>query len=48
MVSETSWLERVLIALSENDLNLLSKYNSTLTTKLHSASFIFGCQEKTV
>ena len=37
MASETSWLERVLIALSESDLNLLNEYNSTLTRKLHSA-----------
>ena len=37
MASETSWLEGVLIALSESDLNLLNKYNSTLTRKLHSA-----------
>ena len=36
MASETSWLERVLIALSESDLNLLNEYNSTLTRKLHS------------
>ena len=36
MASETSWLERVLIALSESDLNL-NEYNSTLTRKLHSA-----------
>ena len=37
MASETSWLERVLIALSESDLNLLNEYNSMLTRKLHSA-----------
>ena len=37
MASETSWLERVLIALSEKDLNLLNEYNSKLTSKLHSA-----------
>ena len=37
MASKTSWLERVLIALSERDLNLLNEYNSTLTRKLHSA-----------
>ena len=37
MASKTSWLERVLIALSEKDLNLLNEYNSTLTRKLHSA-----------
>ena len=37
MASETSWLERVLIALSESDLNSLNEYNSTLTRKLHSA-----------
>ena len=36
MASETSWLERVLIALSESDLNSLNEYNSTLTGKLHS------------
>ena len=36
MASETSWLERVLIALSQNDINLLNEY-STLTKKLHSA-----------
>ena len=28
---------RVLIALSQSDLNLLNEYNSTLTRKLHSA-----------
>ena len=53
MASKTSWLERVLIALSERDLNLLNEYNSTLTRKLHSAQkcpnedfqldFISGC-----
>ena len=37
MASETSWLERVLTALSQSDLNLLNEYNSTLTKKLHSA-----------
>ena len=37
MASETSWLERVLIALSESDLNLLNEYNSMLTRKLQSA-----------
>ena len=37
MASEISWLERVLIALSESDLNLLNEYNSMLTRKLHSA-----------
>ena len=37
MASEISWLERVLIALSESKLNLLNEYNSTLTRKLHSA-----------
>ena len=37
MTSKTSWLERVLIALLESDLNLLNEYNSTLTRKLHSA-----------
>ena len=37
MASETSWLERVLIALSQSDINLLNEYNSTLTKKLHSA-----------
>ena len=37
MASETSWLERKLIALSESDLNLLNEYNSTLARKLHSA-----------
>ena len=37
MASKTSWLERVLITLSERDLNLLNEYNSTLTRKLHSA-----------
>ena len=35
MVSETSWLERVLIALSQSDINLLNEY-STLTNKLRS------------
>ena len=37
MASDTSWLERVLIALSANDLNLLNEYHSTLTRKLYSA-----------
>ena len=37
MASETSWLERVLIALLQSDSNLLNEYNSTLTKKLHSA-----------
>ena len=37
MASETSWLERVLIALSESDLNLLNEYNSMLTRKLYLA-----------
>ena len=31
MASKTSWLERVLIALSQCDLNLLNEYSSTLT-----------------
>ena len=35
MASETSWLEQVLIALPQSDINLLNKY-STLTKKLHS------------
>ena len=35
MESETSWLERVLIAVSYSDLNLLSENNSMLTRKLH-------------
>ena len=37
MVSETSWLERVLIVFSQSDSSLLNEYNSTLTKKLHSA-----------
>ena len=37
MASETSCLERVLIALSESDLNLLNEYNSMRNRKLHSA-----------
>ena len=37
MASETSGLERVLIALSQSDINLLNEYNSTLTKNLHSA-----------
>ena len=37
MASETSWLELVLIALSQSDINLLNEYSSTLTKKLHSA-----------
>ena len=37
MASEASWLERVLIALSESDTNLLNEYNSTLTIELHSS-----------
>ena len=41
MASKTSWLERVLITLSERDLNLLNEYNSTLTRKLHSAQKCF-------
>ena len=43
MSSETSWLERVLIALSESHLNLLNEYNSSLTRKLHSAQ---RCSDK--
>ena len=35
MASETSWLEPVLVALSQSDINLLNEY-STLTKKLHS------------
>ena len=42
MASETSWLERVLIALSQSDLNLLNEYNSTLTGKLHLAQKCSG------
>ena len=41
MSSETPWLERVLIALPESDLNLLNEFNSTLTRKLHSAQKCF-------
>ena len=37
MASETSWLERMLIALSQSDINLLNEYNSTLTKEFHSA-----------
>ena len=37
MTSKTSWLERLWIALSESDINLLNEYNSMLTRKLHSA-----------
>ena len=33
----SSWLEQVLIALSQSDINLLNEYSSTLTKKLHSA-----------
>ena len=36
MASETSWLERVLLALSKSYLNLVNEYNSTLTRELHS------------
>ena len=43
MSGETSWFERALIALSESDLNLLNKYNSVLTRKLHSAQ---KCSDK--
>ena len=43
MSSETSWLELVLIALSESDLNLLNECNSALTRKLHSAQ---KCSDK--
>ena len=43
MTSKASWLERVLIALSQSDLNLLNEYNSTLTKKLHSAQ---KCSDK--
>ena len=46
MSNGTSWLERVLIALSESDSNLLRKkneYNSALTRKLHSAQ---KCSDK--
>ena len=35
MASERSWLERVLIALSQSDINLLNEY-TTLPKKLHS------------
>ena len=37
MASKTSWLEQVLIALSQSHIHLLNEYNSTLTKKLHSA-----------
>ena len=37
MASETSWLEQVLIALSQIDLNLLFEYISMLARKLHLA-----------
>ena len=37
MGNETSWLEGVLIGLSQTDLNLLNEYNSMLTRKLHLA-----------
>ena len=37
MSSKTSWLEQVLIALSESDLNLWNEYNSTSIRKLRSA-----------
>ena len=37
MASETRWSERVLLALSQSNINLLNEYNSTLTKKLHSA-----------
>ena len=37
MASETSWLERALIALSQSGLNLLNECNSMLTRKLHLA-----------
>ena len=43
MSSETSWLERLLIALSESELNLLNEYNSAFTRKLHSAQ---ECSDK--
>ena len=42
MVSKTSWSERVLIALSQSDLNLLNEYNSMLTRKLHLAQKCCG------
>ena len=35
MASETSWLEQMLIALSQSDINLLNEH-STLAKKLHS------------
>ena len=35
MASETSWLQRVLIVLSQSDINLLNEY-SKLTKKFHS------------
>ena len=41
MTSETSWLERVLTALSQSDINLLNEF-STLTKKLHS---VLKCSE---
>ena len=37
MGNETSWLEGVLIGLSQTDLNLLNEYNSMLTRKLYLA-----------
>ena len=43
MSNETPWLEPVLIALPESDLNLLNEYNSALTSKLHSAQ---KCSDK--
>ena len=43
MSSETSWLEQVLIALSESNLNLLNECNSALTKKLYSAQ---NCSDK--
>ena len=37
LASGTTWLERVLIALSQSDSNLSNEYNSMLTRKLHLA-----------
>ena len=43
MAGETSWLVQVLIALSQSDLNLLNRYNSMLTKKLH---LVQKCSDK--
>ena len=42
MASETYWLQRVAIALSQSAFNLLNQHHSMLTRKLHSAQKCFN------